>query len=344
MPRLPRIPALGVFAPAALFALAALPNSPAALWVGLGLAALNLHVLRERRKPLPQGPPPGSGSDSSKFLMKGTLITGEAEGPGGFLLPGGYDVEDRRDYEAGDDPKYIDWKATARTGKLITKLSAPPTGAVLWVFVDASASCGGAKWALFVQLCRSLLRATELGYQTAAIILCGGETGIDIGPGRGRNFAEQALAKLQGSGPASAAPGFARAMARYTDRLSTSAVVLVLSDFHTWTKEDVQAVQRLQKKGAAVAAIKVSAPEEWELPFLEEVSVSNPETGESHRVDLSDPVVRTEYRYTVHQWHEKTHAALESLMPVVECSTGDAGQAGAALAKLKQLLREKAGR
>ncbi len=55
----------------------------------------------------------------------------------------GTDFESLRDYVAGDDPRRIDWRATARRGRLVTRLHQHERNHTVMIAVDASRLMGG---------------------------------------------------------------------------------------------------------------------------------------------------------------------------------------------------------
>ncbi len=56
---------------------------------------------------------------------------------------GGTDFESLRDYVVGDDPRRIDWRATARRGRLVTRLHQHERNHTVMIAVDASRLMGG---------------------------------------------------------------------------------------------------------------------------------------------------------------------------------------------------------
>jgi uncharacterized protein (DUF58 family) len=55
----------------------------------------------------------------------------------GFDLGGGMEIMRLRDYRAGDPPRVVDWKATARTGRLISREFAVSDGLQIVIAIDA---------------------------------------------------------------------------------------------------------------------------------------------------------------------------------------------------------------
>ena len=76
----------------------------------------------------------------------------------------GHSVEfrDYRKYQMGDEPKHVDWKVYARTGKLYTKVFEAERNKAVYILLDSSASMlVGDKFALAQTLAKILLLAAR---------------------------------------------------------------------------------------------------------------------------------------------------------------------------------------
>lgn len=76
-----------------------------------------------------------------------------------------------REYQPDDDPRFIDWKATAKNGKLISKVWIPERGQHTAIMIDCGRMMG--KWQ---DGCSQLDRVLEAAWGTAAMALKHGDS------------------------------------------------------------------------------------------------------------------------------------------------------------------------
>jgi uncharacterized protein (DUF58 family) len=85
--------------------------------------------------------------DTSRFLLNAVLSPKQVLASLGVKPSrqrgGGTEFESLRDYVAGDDPRRIDWRATARRGRLVTRLHQHERNHTVVIAVDASRLMGG---------------------------------------------------------------------------------------------------------------------------------------------------------------------------------------------------------
>lgn len=246
-----------------------------------------------------------------------------------FLLPSGYIPEDRREYAPGDEMRFIDWKASARTGKTLIKYSATETEITLWLLVDCSASTGAGlatpKKSLMVQLCSILARAACQGDGRFGLALF--TTGLEtvVAPQQGKNHAERVVAALQRWTPASAGTDVPSALRTLGRQVRGYGAVFLISDFAEPLPGSFElAVKDLQARRQRVVAVRVSDPVDESLPDLGAAVVENPETGEALLLDTSDRVLQEEYRKATVRHQAELRLRLAALgVPLIELKTTD---------------------
>ena len=145
-----------------------------------------------------------------------------------------------RPYVAGDDPRSIDWRVTARRGRVHTKLYREERERPVWLFVDLGPSMFFGSRLQFKSMVA--VRAAALVAWTAA--LGGDRVGAVISnaretrvlPMRSREAGVlpilNALIELQPSGPAGAVNTRPAALRTLTPLVHPGSLVLALSDFH----------------------------------------------------------------------------------------------------------------
>jgi hypothetical protein len=151
----------------------------------------------------------------------------------------GLEIEEVRPYVAGDDPRHIDWRVTARRGRAHTKLFREERERPVWLFVDLGAS-------MFFGS-RSQLKST-VGVRAAALLawaagLAGDRVGAIVGngqmirvlPARTRQSGVlpilNALIELQPRRPEASADRKADLVDTLLPLVHPGSLILALSDF-----------------------------------------------------------------------------------------------------------------
>lgn len=216
------------------------------------------------------------------------------------LVPGhGSELGETRAYVAGDDVRRIDWNVTARMQTPYIRATIADRELETWVVVDRSRSLDfGTAQQTKAEL--ALAAVGAIGFLTA-------HTGNRIGavlvdpdddrmvPARGgrnhllRILHEVATTPTNGVGTVD----LATSLRRLNPNLHRRGLVVVISDF----LGDPNWEQSLRMLGLRheVLAIEVLDPRELELPSVGTITLSDPETGRSIRVDTSSATLRSDY-------------------------------------------------
>ena len=172
-----------------------------------------------------------------------------AGGPARGLLAGGHhsvhrgrglEFQEVRPYVAGDDPRSIDWRVTARRGKPHTKLFREERERPVWLVADLRAnlffgSRRQLKSAVVVRGAALLAWAGALAGDRVGAVLAGA-SGHRVLPPRSREAGVlpilTALIDTQPTAPGdSSSPGFGDALRALAPLVRPGSVVLALSDF-----------------------------------------------------------------------------------------------------------------
>lgn len=282
------------------------------------------------------GPPTGSGGGTPKML---------------FLTPGGYDPSERRHYQPGDDLRFVDWSATARSGKLVVKLSSPETELNLWLLADGSARTQAGttarKWNLIVQMCALLARGAALADARVGLALFSGGLDATVAPQVGKQHAERIVATLARWAPRDARSNLPRALAGLLKHVNPRhrGTVFIVSDFgESLPPEFAKIVRMLQERRQKVVAIRVLDPLDEELPDLGTVELENADTGESDLVNTSFAPLRQAYSTAARGLRLQMRQGLQRLsIPIVEIRTTDTpAQLVVVMSRLRQMIRSAA--
>jgi uncharacterized protein (DUF58 family) len=252
-------------------------------------------------------PPEEGGLPVEELLrrLRWPVLRRLAVHPGGDersrLRGAGIEYADVREYQAGDDPRAIDWNLTARSDRTYVREATPDRGADVWLLVDSSRSLD---WGT----ARCLKRQTALELATAAAhllarrgnrvgaLLFGERVHGVVRPASGRNAQLRLVAILEralaegAEGPSD----LARALTEAGRLLRRPSLVVLVSDFLVpdgWQRP----LSSLALRHEVVAAW-ISDPREREIPDVGLVTFEDPESGRQLLVDTRNRRLRERFR------------------------------------------------
>ncbi len=241
----------------------------------------------------------------------------------------GLDFEDLRPYQPGDDPRRIDWRASARLRKPFVRLYAETRLATTWIVLDRGASMRfGTRIRLKVaQAARlgSLIAAqASAGQHALGYTLLDGEQALHHAPRNGRSGLLQLIHALRmPCGRAHDSAG-----SRWEDALSTLEITLpkgtqlwLISDFLQLRAQDERLLERLAAHSAVRLAL-IEDASELELPHLGMVELQT--NAGTQLLDTSAQHIQSAYR----QAHAARLAHLHALAmrlggTLLTCHAGD---------------------
>jgi uncharacterized protein (DUF58 family) len=263
--------------------------------------------------------------------------------PGGARASGvglGTELAQLRPYETGDDVRYLDAAASARTGTMHVRLHVPERALTTWIVLDRSPSMAfGTAGRLKADVAEGVaLVFGRLGIRRAGsvgVVACGagpagagtsgrGGDGVQLLPPRGSRPGLVALRRLLAEGVAvdgNAGPSALSAgLAHTLSVVRQPGLVVVVSDFREqegW--ERPLGALRLRN---AVLALEISDPREGALPDVGRLALVDPETGELVRVDTSSTRLRDRFARIEAERRAVVHRELRRLaVPHIALST-----------------------
>jgi len=309
--------------------------------MALPAALVSLIGARLRRRPPPAQAPPLLGDEELEALrrrarlLRRRPVPGPLPGPRPSLFRGrGLELEGSRPYQPGDEPRHIDWRATARSGRPVTKLFREERESRLLILLDRGpamhfGTAGRPKSALAAR-CAALLAfaAADAGEPVAALL---------AEPGGLRRFpparrAVEALPLLQAAAappprlPAPAAPGPGALLAEALRGLPPGALLCLVGDLRGLGEEDLPLLRAAAARHRLLA-LRIGDPAEEELPPAGRLRLADPRSGAGGpwTVDLSDPALRARYRELARERREALARLLARAgAELLELSTADA--------------------
>jgi uncharacterized protein (DUF58 family) len=240
----------------------------------------------------------------------------------------GVEYADVREYQPGDDPRWIDWNLTARGDRTYVRVAELELAIDAWLLIDVSRSL---QWG--TSRCLKEQVATE--FAAAALELMG-RNGNRVGalffndrtflvPPRGGRPHRLRLLSYLDQAQREAGPA-ATNLAGFLERASTvirrRSLVVLITDFLAadgWTRP----LARLGLRHEVVAAHVVD-PREHEIPDVGIATFEDPETGRQLTVDTSSAALRARFRKrAAEQQDEISRQLVHCRVPELRLSTQD---------------------
>lgn len=239
----------------------------------------------------------------------------------------GIEYSDVREYQAGDDPRTIEWNITARSDRPFVRESQPDRGADVWLLIDVSRSLDwGTARVLKRQLAVEFVAAVgqllvSRGNRVGALLFDNRVRAI-VPPSSGRTALLRLVARLETAGAGESEPtDLARVIGEAGRLMRRPSLVMLLTDFMSadgWQRPLSSLALRHE-----VVAVWLFDPREREIPDVGVVTFEDPETGRQLIVDTRDGRLRSRFAEAALEQREAIRAQLHRCrVGVAELDTG----------------------
>ncbi len=208
----------------------------------------------------------------------------------------GLDFDDFREYSPGDEPRFIDWKATARTGVPYVKKFREEREQILLLAVDASASMGYASEGISsTKREYTALIAAVLAYSAAqngdkvGLMLFGCRPHLFLRPAKGVKQCLRIVREILTAPGAAQDDTMEAITAEILHTQRKRAMIFLISDF--LMEPDKRALGKLNFRHELIP-VRLNDPAELQLPDAGRLYLRDPETGRIMQGNLSDPSLR----------------------------------------------------
>lgn len=221
----------------------------------------------------------------TKKMLSGTLVGDKKAARKGH----GFEFDQVREYEQGDDLRFIDWKATARTGKLLTKQYFEERNHNILIALDVSASSFmGDKYQILSQLAAIFALVAEHSKDNVGLVLFSEQIDLKLPIKRGSAHVMRLLEtifdfKNQAKYQKPAGTNLELVLNELAKNLKTKSLVVLISDLIDM--HDYQKPLKGLRSRHDVVVVRCLNRFEEQLPKVGLLPMSDPETGDTAMLD-----------------------------------------------------------
>ena len=211
-----------------------------------------------------------------------------------------------REYQHGDDIRFIDWNVSARFNHPFSKVFEEERELTLMLLIDVSGSSlfgttHARKKDIVNEIGAVLSFSAISNNDKVGVILFTDKIEKFIPPKKGRDHVLYIVRELLTFTPKGRGTDITEALRQYNNTTRQRCIAFVLSDFIDSRFEDAL---KVAGKKHDVIGIKVYDKMDMQLPAIGVIETEDSETGEKKWVDTSDILVRQEYQENFFAWSQ----------------------------------------
>ncbi len=225
----------------------------------------------------------------------------------------GAEFDTHREYQPGDDLRYLNWNLYASHGKLYTKQFRTETNLNLYLLIDGTGSMGtkhgpAPKFRYAARAAAALALLTRRTRDAAGLFLLQNGVTSAVPPKARPGQFEDILAALENASP-SGVGDIGAAMEEVMVMTRRRGVVVVFSDFFDEQETLLGGLRALREQGHDVLAFQLLDPWEVALPERGDFEFADLETGST--LKTSAPDIRDAYAKAVSDWRDHLRGECE---------------------------------
>jgi uncharacterized protein (DUF58 family) len=210
----------------------------------------------------------------------------------------GMHFKEVREYNPGDDIRFIDWNVSARFGHPFSKLFEEERELTVIMLVDVSASSlfgtsHARKKDIITEICAVLAFSAMNNNDKVGVIFFSDKVEKYIPPKKGKQHVLYIVRELLSMEPKSKGTRITEAIRFFNNSTKQKSIAFILSDFMDQQYEDAL---KVAGKKHDVTGIKVYDKMDMTLPDAGMLQVVDAETGQTRWVDSSNAFIRQEYQ------------------------------------------------
>ncbi len=220
----------------------------------------------------------------------------------------GIEFDDFREYQAGDDVRFLDWNVTARMNEPFVRKYIEERELTVMIVVDVSGSGDygsqeDSKRERAAEVAAVFAFSAVQNQDKVGLLLVSDQVEHYLPARKGSAHALRILRDILTIQPKSRQTNLTPALDTALERIAHRALVVVVSDFLTPDTTWEASLRAVAAKHDVVAA-QISDPREWQLPEAGRICLEDPETGEQFIVNTSHPAVRLKYAQAISERQE----------------------------------------
>ena len=240
----------------------------------------------------------------------------------------GIEFDDFREYQPGDDVRFIDWNVTARMNDPFVRKYIEERELTVLLVVDVSGSGDygskdDSKRELAAELAAVFAFSAVSNQDKVGLVLVTDRVEAYVPPRKGLPHTLRIVRDILNHHPRSRRSNIEPGLRVALERIAHRSLIVVVSDFllpDTSWEHSLRAVAAKHD----VAAVNIADARELELPKAGRVCLQDAETGEQVVVNTSHPAVRRAYEERILEHREAVSDSLrKSGVEVIPATTGD---------------------
>ena len=223
----------------------------------------------------------------------------------------GMSFKEVREYDPGDDVRFIDWNVSARMGHPYSKLFEEERELTVMLLVDVSPSSlfgtiHQRKKDLITEVCAVLAFSAVNNNDKVGVIFFSDKIEFYIPPKKGREHVLYIVRELLTAEPKGKGTNLNAAVRFFNNAVKQKSIAFILSDFMVEQYDDAL---RVAGNKHDVIGIKVYDKMDMDLPKTGLLQVQDAESGKTQWIDTNDEVVRYNYHLQFVQNEESCKAS-----------------------------------
>ena len=240
---------------------------------------------------------------TTRRLLSGTFVGDYSSAKKGS----GFEFDQIRDYQFGDDVRFIDWKASARTNKLLIKQYIEERNRSVIVVIDFSrstdySSSSKLKLDILTEIAAVLALVADYGKDQASLLIFTNEVEVFIPPAKGQKHIHKIMETLFSYKPKNPGTKIDAALERLAKLRRKDSIVFLLSDFIGQIDEKKL---HIVSKMYDLVAIECLDKNENFLPTVGFVNMEDLETGGQIVVDARRRNIKSLNKFLDNRLHLK---------------------------------------